>query len=488
MRTNITQRTLFVVLLLLLFIPLFQHLGSLPIQTWDEARLAVNAYEMLHNHDFIVTYHEGEPDMWNTKPPLLIWLHVLSASIFGISEFSLRLPSALAALFTCVLLFQFTRKFFDNFWMGFITALVLVTSAGYVSLHGTRTLDYDALLTLFSTLALISIFKYTQEKQNKDLYLFFLALTLGVLTKSVVILIFTPAIILFLLLQKQLLELLKNKHLYFGILGFLTLVLGYYGLRELYNPGYINAVFENELGGRYLAVIEEHKKGFWFYYENLIRGRFKAWYLLIPIGCITGFINKDKKIVALTLFLTLSVLVFFGVISNSNTKLMWYDLPLYPLLAILASYPLFLAFQFLKSSKLTDNHLRYNILPYIFLFFIFITPYRSIIAFTYKPELEEYNFQYHALSFRLQNGLKHPETIDNTSIVYKGYNTQLIYYVNLLRDKDIAVNFKSLDNLSPGDTVILTQEEVDTMLPKLYNYQLLNDKDYVKTYIIHDRK
>lgn len=92
------------------------------------------------------------------------------------------------------------------------------------------------------------------------------------------------------------------------------------------------------------------------------------------------------------------------------------------------------------------------------------------------------------MSYHLQEGLKHPETLDHTSIVYKGYNTQLIYYVNLLNDKNIAINFKDLENLSPGDTVILTQEEVDTILPKLYNYQLLNDKDYVKTYIIHDRK
>ena len=71
----------YIVLALLVYVPIFGHLNTLPIRIWDESRLATNAYEMLKNGNFIVTYFDGKPDMWNTKPPLLIWLDVLFMKI-----------------------------------------------------------------------------------------------------------------------------------------------------------------------------------------------------------------------------------------------------------------------------------------------------------------------------------------------------------------------------------------------------------------------
>ncbi|MFT4757995.1 MAG: 4-amino-4-deoxy-L-arabinose transferase-like glycosyltransferase, partial [Vicingaceae bacterium] len=44
----------FLPILLLLF-PVFGHLGALPIQLWDESRLALNALEMFENGDYLVT-------------------------------------------------------------------------------------------------------------------------------------------------------------------------------------------------------------------------------------------------------------------------------------------------------------------------------------------------------------------------------------------------------------------------------------------------
>ena len=61
--------------------PIFGYLDSYPIRIWDEARLAINAYEMLKNGDFIVTHYDNNPDMWNTKPPLMIWCQVFFMKI-----------------------------------------------------------------------------------------------------------------------------------------------------------------------------------------------------------------------------------------------------------------------------------------------------------------------------------------------------------------------------------------------------------------------
>jgi len=50
------------------------HVATPVLQLWDEARLAVNATEMLQSGDWLVTRYDGSSDLWNTKPPLLIWL------------------------------------------------------------------------------------------------------------------------------------------------------------------------------------------------------------------------------------------------------------------------------------------------------------------------------------------------------------------------------------------------------------------------------
>ncbi len=279
----------------LVYMPLFGHLDALPIRLWDESRLAISAYEMYKNGNFLVVHFDGAPEMWSTKPPFLIWLQVLFMKLIGVNVLAIRLPSAIAALFTCLVLVIFSRRVLHSFWFGFIAVLVLITSVGYVRMHGTRTGDYDALLTLFTTLSGLLFFAFCETKKQQHLYLFFLFTTLAVLTKGVSGLLFAPAIIIYSIIQKQFLPLLKNKHFYIGLFGFLAVILGYYLLREQYNPGYLNAVWVNELGGRYLDTKEGHHYSFWFYFENFVHLNYSHWYVFVPLGIFVGLVSKHKK-------------------------------------------------------------------------------------------------------------------------------------------------------------------------------------------------
>src|SRR4051812_33620138 len=63
----------YLVLAALVYMPVFGNLNVLPIREWDEARIAVSAYEVYSGGDWLVTRFHGEPDMWNTKPPFLVW-------------------------------------------------------------------------------------------------------------------------------------------------------------------------------------------------------------------------------------------------------------------------------------------------------------------------------------------------------------------------------------------------------------------------------
>lgn len=334
--TKTTRILLFITLLFLISIPIFCKLTYQPFREYDEARLATNAYEMSKNGNWIVTYFDNAPEMWNTKPPFLIWLQVMFIKLLGFGELAIRLPIAISALLTCIVLYRMCAHYLKDEILGFVSVMLLITMESYIHVHVSRTGDYDGLLILLSTFAFFCFFLFLETEQYKFLYYFFFGLTLGVLTKSIVILLFLPAIVIYCLWQKQLLSILKNKHFYIGLVSFLLLSMGYYALREHYNPGYIKAVQLNEWGGRYLKTLESHKGGFWFYYNNLLDYDFSFWYL-IPCGLIVGMLSKDKQVSRFTVFLTLLVITFFLIISTAATKISWYSAPLFPFLALLVA-------------------------------------------------------------------------------------------------------------------------------------------------------
>ena len=476
----------YLLILLLICIPLFQHLSSLTIRIWDESRLAINAYEMYHNGNYLIPTYNGEFDMWNTKPPLMIWLQVLSMKLFGINEVSLRLPSAIAALFTCISLLFLSVRYVKNFWFGFICVLVLVTSIGYVDIHATRTGDYDALFVLFLTLSSLTFFAHLETSKKKYLYFFFLSLALTVLTKSVAALMILPGLFIYAVVKKKLLFLLKNKHLYIGLLLFFILGGGYYFLREIYNPGYIDAVWENDFGGRFLDTIENHKHYFWFYYDNLIANGFKEWVLLIPCGIFVGLLSKDKRIKNLTLFSTIFVVTFFLVISLAQTKLRWYDVPLYPFLSLLVGVFIYFIFSFLKEERRIIHYLKYNVIPFVFVFLIFITPYRQIINKTYMQK--EYLADFYRTTYYLRDILREKRQNDNFIVLYDDYSAHIKFYINLLNEKGKNISLRKSKNANSGEIVLTSQDEMKKFLEENYNCKTLENFYNLRLYEVVGEK
>lgn len=53
---------------------------------WDESMFAVNTYEMMHRGNYFSLYFDGAPDLYNTKPPLTVWLQLASVKAFGYNE------------------------------------------------------------------------------------------------------------------------------------------------------------------------------------------------------------------------------------------------------------------------------------------------------------------------------------------------------------------------------------------------------------------
>ena len=211
----------------------------------------------------------------------------------------------------------------------------LITSSGYVSIHGTRgRLRFS--LTLFTTVNSLLFFIFC-DVMKKVVISLFISTALAVLTKSVSGLLFLPAILLYAIIRKKVVPLLKNRDFYIGFALFLLLTSGYYISREIVTPGYIQCVIDNEWGGRYLHSLEGHRHPFWYYFKQFSSYRFIPWLFILPFGIISGFIIKDLKIRRLTLFSLLLSVFYLLIISFSQTKISWYDLPVYPFLALLTA-------------------------------------------------------------------------------------------------------------------------------------------------------
>lgn len=468
----------------LLYFPLFIHLEKLPMRIWDEARLAVNACEMNLNHNYIVTYFDGKPDMWNTKPPLMIWIQTLMIKIFGVRELAIRLPSALAALFTALLLMAFSLKYLKSYWFGFISCFILVTSFGYVHHHGTRTGDYDSLLTLFTTTYCIFYFLYLESNKIKFLHLFFVALILAILTKSVQGTLFLPALALYTFTQKdKFLSIIQNKWLYINGAFVVLIIGGYYLLREHYNPGYLQAVTDNELGGRFLKSQTEDKVDFFYYYHKLINERFKSWYLLIITSMMIGFYTKQRMIKKIALFCSINIFIYWLIISSSQTKLEWYDLPLFPFLALLSAITIYCIFKFLGSNSVIKNKIAIQLLPLIFLVIVFIRPYLEILYKTYTPSENEKD--YYSMSYFLRGMIKDPAPVHHYNISFDNHDkAHLLFYMHMMHDKGKSIEIKDCRYLRPGDEIIAIQSHEKEFIEKYYDYELLETSGQVKAYKI----
>ncbi len=470
-------------------VPIFSHLDANPLMLWDESRLANSAIEMSHNNNWLIPMMDGQPDMWSTKPPFMIWMQVLAIRTIGTNELATRLPSALAALGTCLMIFFFFLKKYKEPIPGMISVLILVTTRGYMAIHGIRTGDYDSLLTMFMTGYVLFYFLYLDQNKRKYLYITFLFLIAAGLTKGVQSLIFLPALLLYAVYKRKLLWLLKKVDLYIGIVLVLVFVVGYYLLREHYNPGYIAAVRQNELGGRFSDVIEDHKGDIWYYYEAMVDKLYFNWYILIIPGIITGFLYKDKGIRDIFVFSLIVVFSYLLFISWAMTKLDWYLLPIYPFLAIIAGLFLYVLYRMLMNTTGWQKYLSYNALPGIFLFLTFIVPYRSTIASvearSYDQGMEPWRID---LKVMLKDMLHHEHYMGKCQILNDNISQDLNWYYKAFRNENMRVSLVEFASIDPNGKLVVAKPRSKKVLDSLYNSRKIDSCGQAIVYELSGKK
>jgi len=233
------------------------------------------AREMVLRHDWVTLYTDGI--RYLEKAPLLYWSVALSYKLFGVHDWSTRLPLNLSVLAWLFATYALGKRVYGERG-GFYSAVVLATCVG--PFIYTRFEIPDVAVGLWLTLSFYFFLRSLQEDPPSRLTCWGFAATcaLNVLTKSLIGLVFPfGAIAIFLLLTGNLRHLLRLRWLSSTIV-FLAIAA----------PWHIMAAIRNPSQG---AV-----KGFlWFYFVNeqflrFVGKRVPPGYDTVPIFIFWGLL------------------------------------------------------------------------------------------------------------------------------------------------------------------------------------------------------
>lgn len=329
----------FAAAVLLAFALLIVLVGTpIPIIIWDEGRIVVNAMEMRHSGLGLVTTYDYHQDLWNTKPPLLIWLMMGSMALFGPTEFALRLPSLISSLGTILLVMLFLRRITRSVPIAAFGGLSLAASIGFYGEHGARTGVFSALLCFFTTSYLMLLF-FALHRRPAPLRWLLLAGVLGagaVMTKGIAGGVPGAGILLYLLVTRRWRRLFETPAYLFAATVAAAPILLFLVLREATLPGYLHAMIYNDVSGRFSEALDAHSGPPWYYLDaTFIRGLFSLGPAALLVPLALPFARcKARFALIFTLCIAVAQLV---VITLSSTKLTHYYLSAYPFVAIAAA-------------------------------------------------------------------------------------------------------------------------------------------------------
>lgn len=472
------------ILIIVLFIAYIYQLGAANIRTWDEGVYGSNVLEMLYRKEFLIKYFDGHPETWATIPPLIAWFQTLSLALFGISEFTFRLPSAISALIISISIFYFLYKEFENKYWGMFSALILAFSNGFVTYHVARTGDLDVFVAMFSTLYILYFYKfYKSDFDNRRFaFLFILFVFCSFWTKLVAGFFYLPVLFFFILFSGKSKSFFTNKWIYFYSIILLMLTVAYYIYMEFNVPGYTKIAIHNGIIGRFTGKLSDnHLEPFWYYWENIKSNNFLPWLYILPFSIYLLFLDRNIERKRFLILLISLVLFYWLVISTSANKLQWYDGQLFPLLSILAAYPLSILFNSVISLYKTSNILRQ---------LMFLVFFIALMGINLKDREEKNLSERHMYNFDEMYGTvlkeihkKNPE-IKTIKILHPFVSPHVTFYKTLY---NLYYNFHITDELiadyidiKPQTYILYGHPAVTEKLKKFFDYDIIYEYRDIK--------
>ena len=414
-----------------------------PIVLWDEARVVSSGVEMSHTGLSLVVTYNYQPDVWSTKPPLLIWLIAGCVRLFGASNWAVRLPSLFAALAIVALVMGFSWRLTRSRFVTIAAGVLLVLSSGFFGVHAAQGSDFDTVLALFTTSYLLMLFVIIHQRRPEAWRVALCAVLVvcACLTKGIEGVLPGVGAFVYVVVRGRWPRLFKTPwYALFGLASVAT-VIGYYVLREHAAPGYLAALNESELGGHFLQTQPEAGRPLTFYPLGLFLV-FSCGPLLLALFAAPLLRWPKVKPAA---FLTYGAFVCTGfliILSIGKTKWAWYLIPLYPILAImtaivwrrlLAMIPVVAGWPIRIAPVLVSLVVAYMVVDAVHNKVVDLPPYENIPTTRYGAvfgQVQKAGYrQVRTLDGGVRNGMNRPN-----------YNPELRFYTLIWRDKGLDVD------------------------------------------------
>lgn len=338
-------------------------IGMGDFSTKGEPREAAVAISMLDSGNGILPLSYA--DEFAYKPPMAHWLMAAFSYPQGyVSEFTSRLPSALAFIIMIGFVLVFFGKRISKFQVAFIATFILITC---IEIHrAAMTARVDMLLTAFMVLGLLQLYHWEERLELKGLPVIIpLLLGCAILTKGpvgVILPLFVFGVYLLLLRKYRFLRICKAL-LYIFIPSLFLPLLWYFAAWKQGGEAFFDVVMAENFGRFFhLQSLDikynlGHENGVWYNFMTLIAG-FTPWTIFFFFSLFGMKIRRPEKSfkdilkdtwqrilamdkVRLFSLVALVCIVFFFSIPSSKRSV--YLMPAYPFIALfLAEFTLYL--------------------------------------------------------------------------------------------------------------------------------------------------
>ncbi len=319
----------------------FYGLGAFGLVGADEPRYAQVAREMLERHDWITPTIAHIP--WLEKPVLLYWEQMIAYSIFGVSDWAARLPSAFSATMMIAAIYLFLRRFRRGSEMD--GALMTASSAAVIGFA--RAAATDMPLAANFSIAMLAWYAWRESGERRWLLACYVFLGLATLAKGPVgVGLFGMIILAFAAAQgswRRFQEVIAGTLWWPGIAAFLAVTLPWFIAVQLRNPEFFRVfILEHNLA-RFGTNLYRHQEPFWYFVPVALIGLL-PWIVFVVASAIEtarGWRGEGKAIFELEdsfdVFLLLWLLIPIVFFSISQSKLPGYILPALPAGALLVA-------------------------------------------------------------------------------------------------------------------------------------------------------
>jgi 4-amino-4-deoxy-L-arabinose transferase-like glycosyltransferase len=322
------------IILVVVSLPYFINLGKSSIWDANEAFYAETPREMMASGNYLAPQFNFKPRV--QKPPLTYWIILLSYKLFGVNEFAVRLPGALAAIGTLLFSYGIARMLFTR-RAALLSAIITATTPRVFILA--RRLPIDILLLFFLTGILFFLVRAVQKNERSYWILAYAFAAFGFLTKGpVAVVIPVCAYLLWGLFRRQIR--IAGAHPFIGAAIFACIALPWYvAIYWVHGWTYISPFFLRDNWGRFAAETLGPSRGP-FYYFSVYATDFFPWSIPALLAIIFLWLDRKRERPLMSLSFGLPVIwcvLVFILFSFSKNKQEYYIAPIYPIAAVLLS-------------------------------------------------------------------------------------------------------------------------------------------------------